>query len=166
MIASFWLSSVCWRGVNGRRFVVSCRFAAAALCLLLLLLFPGCKREGPEVVPVEGVITLGGGPWPKPGVLYFLPERPAPGMPCRPATGSFDTSGNVTVSTFKRGDGLIPGKYRIDLEFGDIPPEPGSRTQAKSPLPTRYRSAAPGGLTVTVEPNQRVARFKLDIARE
>ena len=82
-----------------------------ATCLLLLLP-TGCGRQGPEMVPVEGTIIFGGGPWPKPGVLNFTVESPHTGLPNRPAMGLFDTDGRLTVTTFKRGDGLIPGKYQ------------------------------------------------------
>jgi hypothetical protein len=154
-----------WRqGVNCRRSVLDCMAAAGCICLLLSI--PGCKREGPEVVPVEGVITFSGGPWTKPGVLYFLPEKPAPGMPNRPATGNFDADGNITVSTFKKGDGLIPGKYKIGVEHGDVVTAMDSPTPTKSIIPQRYRSAFSSGLTVTVEPGQRVVKLNLEVAKE
>ena len=136
-----------------------------ATCLLLLLP-TGCGRQGPEMVPVEGTIIFGGGPWPKPGVLNFTVESPAPGLPNRPAMGLFDTDGRLTVTTFKRGDGLIPGKYRIGVECWEVRPEMASPTPPKSYVPPRYRSAATSGLTVIVEPGQKVVTLNLDVAKK
>ena len=135
-------------------------------CLLLLLLLSGCGRKGPEVVPVEGTITLDGGPWPKPGTLYFTAETSSSGLTSRPAMGAFDTDGNLTVTTFKKGDGLIPGKHKIRVECWETPPRMGSTTPPKSYLPNRYCSTSTSGLAVTVEPNQAVVRLKLNVAKK
>lgn len=137
----------------------------AAGCLLLLLTI-GCARPGPEVVPVRGTVTFGGGSWPKPGVLFFTVETPSPGMPNRPAMGEFDTTGRLTVTTFTKGDGLIPGKYRIAVECWEIRPEMGAATPPKSYVPSRYASPSTSGLAVTVKPGQKTITLNLDVAKE
>lgn len=137
----------------------------AASCLLLLLVI-GCARPGPEVVPVRGTVTFGGGSWPKPGVLFFTVETPSPGMPNRPAMGEFDTEGRLTVTTFQKGDGLIPGKYRIAVECWEIRPEMGAATPPKSYVSSRYGSPSTSGLAVAVEPGQKIVTLNLDLAKE
>ena len=137
-----------------------------AHCLLVLLVLAGCGRKGPEVVPVEGTITFGGGAWPKPGALYFTVDAPAAGMPGRPALAKFDTDGNVTVTTFHNGDGLIPGKYKMSVECWEVPPQMNAPTKAISYVPKRYQAANSSGLSVTVEPGQRVVKLNLDVSKK
>lgn len=132
-------------------------------CCLMLPITAACRQSGPEVVPVKGTIKRGGGLWPKPGVLYFTPESPSPGLPVRPATGTFDTEGNVTVTTFANGDGLIPGKYRIAVECWETPPRMGQLSPPKSYVPDRYSSPASSGLSVTVMAGHSSVPLDLDI---
>lgn len=137
-----------------------------AVCCLLPLLAVGCGQRGPEIVPVDGTITFGGGPWPKPGVLNFAVDSVSPGMPNRPAMGLFDTDGRLTVTTYTKGDGLIPGKYKMAVECWEVRPEMGSPTPPKSYVPTRYGSPSTSGFTVMVEPGQKVVKLDLDVAKE
>lgn len=139
-------------------------FLVLAACWLLIA--GGCGRSGPEVVPVEGTITFGGGPWPKPGAVIFAVDAPAPGMPNRPAMGLFDTDGRLTVTTFTKGDGLIPGTYKIAVECWEVRPDMMSPTAAKSYVPSRYGSSQTSGFAVSVEPGQKVVRLNLDVPKE
>ena len=141
------------------------RLLPTACCVILLLLL-GCSQKGPQVVPAEGIITFGGGPWPKAGASFFVVDSPSPGLPSRPAMGEFDTNGKLTVTTFKTGDGLLPGKYKIGVECWETAPAMGSPTPARSYIPDRYRSANTSGLMVTVEPYQAVVKLKLDVAKK
>lgn len=134
-------------------------------CLFLLIL-TGCGRSGPELVPVDGTITFGGGPWPKAGVLIFAVDSPAIGMPSRPAMGLFDTDGRLAVTTFTKGDGLIPGKYKMGVECWEVRPDMMSPTPPKSYVPQRYGSPQTSGLTVVVEPGQKVVTLNLDVPKE
>ena len=87
-------------------------------------------------------------------------------MPNRPALGEFDTDGRLTVTTFKKGDGLIPGTYKIGVECWKTPPQMGSPTPPKSYVSQRYQSAATSGLSVSVEPGQRMVHLKLDVEKQ
>ena len=82
------------------------------LCLLLL----GCTTKGPDIVPVHGTVTFNGGPCPNSGMVLFAPISAAEGMSLRPGSGNFDTDGKFQVTSFERGDGLIPGTYRVRVE--------------------------------------------------
>jgi hypothetical protein len=144
------------------------RHVGAAVCCLLLSLSVsvGCRRGGPEVVPVRGTITFGGGQWPKAGIVYFVVDSSSTGQPQRPGLGEFDTGGTLTVTTFKKGDGLLPGKYRITVECWETPPQMGSPTSAKSYVPDSYRSAATSNFTVQVESGQKEVNLHLDVPRK
>lgn len=137
----------------------------AAICCLLSLASVGCGRTGPRAVPVQGTVTFGGGAWPKPGVLYFTAESSS--LSQHPATGEFDLDGALTVTTFKKGDGLLPGKYRIAVECWEVPPQMGSPpTPAKSYVPARYNSPVSSGFTVDVESGQQVVKLNLDVPKK
>jgi hypothetical protein len=133
----------------------------AAVCLLL----SGCGRRGPEVVPVDGKITSGGGSWPKPGMLYFTPEQPANGLPNRPAWAKFTTEGKFHVTSFTPDDGLVPGRYRVGVECFETPPAMGAVTPARSRVPQKYRSPATSGLEVNVAPGQRKVSLNWDVPK-
>ena len=118
------------------------------------------------MVPVDGTITFGGGSWPKPGVLIFAVDSPSPNAPNRPAMGMFDTDGRLTVTTFNKGDGLMPGKYKMGVECWEVRPDMMSPTAAKSYVPALFGSPATSGLTVSVGPGQKVVKLNLDVPRE
>jgi hypothetical protein len=80
--------------------------------------------------------------------------------------GDFGTDGKLVVTTFKKGDGLIPGKYRIGVECWEIPPQALPSPPPKSYVPDRYASPASSGLSVTVEPGQRLVKLTLDIPKK
>jgi hypothetical protein len=126
----------------------------------------GCGHRGPEVVPVEGTVTFGGGPWPKPGVLYFTIDAVAAGVPGRPAIADFNIDGRLTVTSFKKGDGLVPGKYKIGIECWETPPQMGSPVKPKSYVPKKFQAANTSGLSVTVEPGQRLVKLDLDVPKK
>jgi len=131
----------------------------AAACLFLA----GCRRDGPEVVPVEGKITYGGGSWPRPGMLYFTPLQPAAGFPNRPAWAEFATDGSFRPTSFQRNDGLVPGRYQVAVECWETPPTMGSAIPARSCVPPKYRSPSTSGLEVNVLPAQKKVSLEWDV---
>jgi len=142
---------------------------SAVTCLLLMattVFFEGCGSNTYKPVPVEGKVTFGGGAWPKPGILYFNPMESPQGVPKRPATGRFDTDGNLTVSTFEEGDGLLPGSYKIGVECWLNPPEMGSMVPARSAVSAKYQSAASSGLELIVNPDERLVEIQLDVPKQ
>jgi hypothetical protein len=142
------------------------RLQYAVIACVLLVCTVGCGKAGPEVVPVEGMVTFGGGPWPKPGVVNFVVDTPSPGSPNRPTMGLFDTDGRLTVTTYTKGDGLVPGKYNICIECWEIRPEMTSPTPPKSYVPERFRRVQTSGFSVTVEPGQKVVQLNLDVPKK
>jgi hypothetical protein len=139
----------------------------AHLCALLALglspvLFGGCSggSEG-GLVPLQGRVTLDGGPWPAPGQITFIPVGKAgdgaqAGL--RPISAPFDTDGRFSVSSYEGTSGLYPGDYWISLECreGDAEmPIPGQKAAPnKNHVPPKYQSAETSGLTLKVEANK------------
>lgn len=92
--------------------------------LLSAGLLAGCcgGSDRPPTVPVSGKLTFNGGEWPKPGVINFSAIKVGEGMPNRPASGHFDTDGVFTVTSFDKGDGLVPGTYSVRIDCWKRPP--------------------------------------------
>ncbi len=112
----------------------------------------GCDTGPPKTIPVTGRVTLEGGDWPRQGMIYFAPVEPAAGYSRRPGQADFDASGQFQAYTFEKGDGLIPGKYRMSIECWEVPPSMSPPSPGKSAVPPQYQSAASSGLTVDVPP--------------
>lgn len=72
----------------------------------------GCSSDRPMTVPVSGQITFDGGPCPADGTIVFSPVAVEESMPRRPGTAPFLQDGAFAVTSFRDGDGLIPGRYR------------------------------------------------------
>lgn len=120
-------------------------FACVAITVALL----GCGDGGLEVVPVTGKVTLAGGGWGRPGIIFFAPVEPAAGFPRLPGMADVDKDGNFRATTQPNRDGLVPGTYRVGLEIWEVPPTMGG-PPAKSYLPPKYQSAATSGLEIVV----------------
>src|SRR5436853_7492179 len=97
----------------------------APILLLLILGFAlGCGSGSPfHYVKVKGKVTYeDGSPIPGNGLrIRFFPldapkvENAVP----RPAYARFDDQGNFdSVTSYKYGDGLIPGKHKVAIEAG------------------------------------------------
>jgi hypothetical protein len=105
-------------------------------------------------VRVHGKITLGGGAWPKEGIIYFTPLAPAAGFPRRPGNAKFNKDGEFVVTTLTTGDGLYPGKYGAAVECWDIPPSMDSKAPPRRGVADpKFDSAQSSGLTLDVPPD-------------
>lgn len=133
-----------------------------AFCLLFLA---GCGKSGPELVPVHGRVTYGGGQWPTAGILYFTPDKPAAGLPARPARAEFGPDGSYSATSFEKGDGLIPGHYLISVECWKEPPQMGSPKPPVSYVPDKFQSGQTSGLELTIEPGSRSKEMNFDIPK-
>ncbi len=88
------------------------RFVTMVLCLAFGSAAGGCGERLPEVVPVSGTVTWQGEPLTD-GTVVLHPKGAAEELPRRPATGSLDDAGRYRVSTFRTGDGALPGEYYV-----------------------------------------------------
>jgi hypothetical protein len=82
-----------------------------SLVVGVLLTTSGCGEKGLPLVPVSGKVTFAGSAPPAEGVITFTPIKVQEGLPHRPGSGGFDKQGDFQVTSFKQGDGLIPGTY-------------------------------------------------------
>jgi hypothetical protein len=87
----------------------------------------GCGDSGLSIVPVSGKVTFSGGPCPAAGNVGFTPISVEPGLPHRPGSGQFREDGTFQVTSFKKGDGLVPGRYRVTVMCFSGLPDPRSR---------------------------------------
>ena len=95
---------------------------SAVLLIVLVALICGCGPGRPEMVTVHGKVTFDGQPPPGPGVVFFAQVSRPEGRPQRPGLAQFDESGEYQVGSFDRGDGLVPGSYRVTVEcWKDVP---------------------------------------------
>ena len=89
----------------------------AAVLLLTSLAALGCGGNDLPTVPVRGRVTFAGGSPPAKGSITFMPHSgssPA-GLPSKPGSAQFDTDGSFEVTSFKLGDGLLPGTYGVSI---------------------------------------------------
>ena len=115
---------------------------------MLTFLF-SCRRNDVELVLVEGTITLGGGEWPRPGMLAFTPVQRGTGVPLRPGWANFGKDGRFRATTFKEGDGLVPGTYRVAVE-ALLSPWEMDKPRPLSCVPAEFESPTASGLVITV----------------
>jgi hypothetical protein len=83
----------------------------------------GCADNGLGLVPVNGKVTFAGQPPPKGGTITFNPITVQEGLPRRPGTAQFTADGSFTVTSFKKGDGLVPGTYHPRVACWKAPPD-------------------------------------------
>ncbi|HID77048.1 MAG TPA: carboxypeptidase regulatory-like domain-containing protein [Planctomycetaceae bacterium] len=143
---------------------------AVALCVLV-----GCAEEGPQVVPVTGVVTYQGKPVEGARVMFHPLEGGA-----RSSHGTTDAEGRFELSTFGMNDGALVGRHVVTISKVDLPEEgtavdvealqkggyaaggmpgyekmmgPGAGgrgTQPKSELPPKYADRKASGIEVEV----------------
>lgn len=82
--------------------------------LTLSLMLCGCgSGDQLQMVPVNGIVTFDGQPCPADGRVGFTPLESTPGLPRRPGAGTFGVDGQFVVTSFEKGDGLVPGRYLV-----------------------------------------------------
>lgn len=87
---------------------------ANACCMIALALATlGCGPEGLPTIPVSGKVTFNNGPCPASGTIAFSPISVEEGLPRRPGTAEFTQDGEFHATSFRPGDGLLPGVYRV-----------------------------------------------------
>jgi len=106
-----------------------------------VVVLAGCGGSGRPLVPVSGQITFNGGPCPKAGAISFVPNAgsDASGTPARVGQARFGTDGRFVVTSFQEGDGLLPGKYRVNIECVNGVPSPSTPWESISYVPADYQ---------------------------
>jgi hypothetical protein len=93
-------------------------FRISLLCLATggVLFLTGCGSRLPSVT---GTVTMDGQPLDG-AVILFSPE----GQGGQVATGVADSSGKFQMGTYKPGDGVMPGKYKVTVTRSEEPMKP------------------------------------------
>jgi len=147
-------------------------FAAVTSALLCaVLLAPGCGPSLPETVPVRGKVTWRGKPLGD-GTVVFQPQpgKIAEGLPVRPATGHLRPDGTFELTTFRAGDGAVPGVYGVAIH--SYLSEPAASDDDEHPsqyvwrIPSRYGDPAQSGFEVEVPPGGQPVEVALEVQDE
>ncbi len=88
--------------------------------VVLLLTVGGCANEGPEIVPVSGMLTFEGREQPEVCRLTFLPQDSSGSV--RPSGGEMASDGTYQPVAFRGVHGLYPGTYSVRLSYFDLKP--------------------------------------------
>lgn len=136
-----------------------------------LVLIAGCGRDGLNLAPVEGIVTLDGQPVADAGVV-FSPIDPKQGPP---ASGATDEVGRFTLMTNNRG-GAALGDHRVCISKADafgieIPAEEFDNPdfvrrglkvfKTKHHLPPRYSDVETSNLSAKVVDDDNFIEFSL-----
>ena len=78
------------------------------------------------------------------------PLEPAAGFPRHPGMAEFDTDGHFAASTWSRGDGLMPGRYKVGVECWKVPPTMGGPPEL-SYVADSHQAAARSPIELIVE---------------
>jgi hypothetical protein len=100
------------------------------------------KGHGLPLVPVSGHVTFNNSQPPMEGNIAFVQigNSGQPGVPNRPGRATFGTDGQFAATTFKDGDGLLPGKYQVTISCADAEAKPGQPFDEVSFVPSNYRA--------------------------
>ena len=121
----------------------------AALALTML----GCGPKYPETVPVSGTVTLDKKPVAGAAVVFTPTEGDR-------ATGTTDPSGKFELSTYRLGDGAVPGKHRVTVTKTTV--EPGTEEKIVFVIPLDYGKPDTSNLTCDVQKEMDPVQLNLE----
>jgi hypothetical protein len=114
--------------------------ALAVAAALIGASLAGCSdKRAVKTVPVQGVVRLESGPWPATGNISFVPLEAASGYPLRPGWAEFNQQGEFAAGCFEDGDGLVPGKYAVNIDCWDTVNQAANGKPKASCIPARYQ---------------------------
>ena len=124
----------------------------------LCLFAAGCGGGPPRPVLVRGQVSYQGRPLGG-GTVTFIPAEPGP-----PATGQILPDGQFALSTFRPGDGALPGRYSVMIiavgdTAGRLPDE--ANPPAALLIPRKYASHRTSDLTADVAEANNVIHIEL-----
>ena len=136
------------------------------LSLAFLLGFvAGCGKSGPQMVPVNGNVTLDGSPVNGASVM-FLPDKG------RPAQGNTDAQGHFSLNSIPGGAGAELGKYQVTVTLtkhtgvtaGADGLESGPASgpvKVEYLVPQKYSDPKTSGITIEVKPGMEPVKLEL-----
>jgi len=69
----------------------------------------GCGPSNPATAPIDGTVTLDGAPLEGASVTF------TPSEGGRPGSGTTDSSGKFTLTTYEAGDGAVLGQHKVTV---------------------------------------------------
>jgi hypothetical protein len=118
-----------------------CRAWCMVALALLAFIAVGCG--GSRQYPVTGKVVLPNGSPLTGGMVVFHPRV---GEGLHSANGPIGSDGTYELRTFKPGDGVMPGTYKVTIT------PPPSEEDKPSPVPARYLTPKSTPLEYTVKP--------------
>jgi len=94
-----------WRLIEMRLLI---HVGSATGVLMALVLLSGCSE--PSVYPVKGQVMYNGKPMVGGGAISLIPPE---GQAGKAAGGEIAADGTFFLSTYKEGDGSMPGEFRV-----------------------------------------------------
>lgn len=122
----------------------------------------GCNNDPLKKVHVSGVVTFDGQSCPDSGRVVFSPVEIPEGLPRRPAFGSFKQDGAYEATSFRPGDGLVPGKYLVGVTCYDNSMLPGAPSDADIARAS-YVAGDFEPIDFVVEPGSGSAELNIDV---
>jgi hypothetical protein len=136
------------------------RNAARLAAAVVVCSAVGCRRDGLELAPVEGVVLLDGSPVADAGVTF----APVDGKLGPPAFAATDEEGRFTLVTANR-PGAVIGEHRVAISKTESIAIPQSRGfpiyRTNDLVPAKYGSVETSGLTRKVEDDDNEFKFEL-----
>ncbi len=156
------------------RTIISLYWTAAA-CSLTVLLTLGCAKKPPEVVPVQGILTLDSLPLENAEVKFYPSTPGVDGNYI--ASGVTDANGRFVLKLVgSQANGACIGNNQVTVTEGPIPDElrGGSEeaqkavfayreSQKNRPIPSGYSNLVQSGLVVEVVKGQ--SDYKIELSR-
>jgi hypothetical protein len=130
--------------------------------LLSCLVLAGCQSKGPPLpttTEARGRVLLPNGQPLRGGRVVLNPTEPS----AVEAFGDIDQSGAFTLTTYKVGDGAVPGRYKVSISPYNYRSTTGSpvRIPEASQIPPRYLEASTSDLTVEIKPGSNTLELRL-----
>lgn len=118
--------------------------------LAAIAVLPGCggseaSYSGP-MIPVKGIVRFRGAPLVR-GTITFEPEDIG-----REAHGEIQNDGTFVITTFKDGDGVVPGTFRVAIN---------GQYKGGKATPVKYRNASSSKLLADVSSEKTEFAFDL-----
>ncbi len=131
---------------NSSRFYAHWSFGHWSLVIAVIGCFSGC---GGGLAPVSGTVKLADG---KPAAGSQVVFEGGPEGKKVSARGDVREDGSFELSTFKPGDGVPPGKYKVQV---NPPPMVNAEAAYVSPFNSKYSNFETSGLEFEVKSGQR-----------
>jgi hypothetical protein len=139
----------------------SSRLVFGVLVLGVALVASGCGQKFPRTAIVRGKVTYKGKPVPN-GTVNFIPAAG------KDASGEIQSDGSYTLTSYRPGDGAIPGKYSVVIVAmqDNSTRLPEDRSPLPPPIvPVKYTSLATSDLKAEVEDKENTINFDLADAK-